>query len=108
MTPRSSRKLNLTLTRPLRRKIRMRWFFDVSKVKESSFFKSDLTNHPAQIDAHLLENTNLNFPDFIFQWVLYRDHVLSQMVLKLIRTNEIIFCRINADTQFSAQRACEG
>ena len=28
----------LTLTRPLRRKLRMRWFFDVSKVKESSFF----------------------------------------------------------------------
>ena len=30
---------NLTLTRPLRRKLRMRWFFDVSKVKESSFFE---------------------------------------------------------------------
>ena len=28
----------LTLRRPLRRKLWMRWFFDVSKVKESSFF----------------------------------------------------------------------
>ena len=26
------------LRRPLRRKLRMRWFFDVSRVKESSFF----------------------------------------------------------------------
>ena len=34
----------LTLTRPSRRKLRMRWFFDVSKVKESSFCKSDLTD----------------------------------------------------------------
>ena len=34
----------LTLTRPLRRKLRMRWFFDVSKVKESSFFLMDLTD----------------------------------------------------------------
>ena len=33
----------LTLTRPLRRNLRMRWFFVVSKVKESIFFKSDLT-----------------------------------------------------------------
>ena len=28
-------------------------------------------------------------PDFIFQWVLYQDHVLSQMVLKLIRTKRL-------------------
>ena len=34
----------LSLTRPLRRKLRMRWFFDVSKVKESSVLKSDLTD----------------------------------------------------------------
>ena len=37
----------LTLTRPMRRKLRMRWFFDVSKVKKSSFFKSDLTVPPS-------------------------------------------------------------
>ena len=45
----------LTLRRPSRRKLRMRWFFDVSKVEESSFFKSDLTSPPPQIfDPHLL------------------------------------------------------
>ena len=32
-------KERFALTRPLRRKLRMRWFFDVSKVKESSFFQ---------------------------------------------------------------------
>ena len=37
----------LTLRRPLRRKVRMRWFFDISKVKESSFSKSDLTDPPS-------------------------------------------------------------
>ena len=45
----------LTLRRPLRRKLRMSWFFDVSKVKASSFFKSNLTDSPQR----LLENTNL-------------------------------------------------
>ena len=45
--------------RPLRRKLRMRWFFDVSKVKESSVFKSGLTDPPPQIfDADLLQNTH--------------------------------------------------
>ena len=37
----------LTLRRPLRRKVRMRWFFDVFQVKESSFFISDLTDPPS-------------------------------------------------------------
>ena len=32
-----------TLTGPLRRKLRMTWFFDVYKVEEWSFSKSDLT-----------------------------------------------------------------
>ena len=49
----------LTLTRPLLRKLRMRWFFDVSKVEESSFLESNLTDPPQIFDAHLLENTNL-------------------------------------------------
>ena len=31
----------------------------------------------------------LAHPDLISQWVLYQDHVLNHMVLKLIRTNEI-------------------
>ena len=30
--------LLLTLRRPLRKKLRMRWFFDASEVKESIFF----------------------------------------------------------------------
>ena len=56
----------LTLTRPLRRKLRIRWFFDLSEVKESSFSKSDLTD-PSQIfDAHLLENTNSSPSSFHF------------------------------------------
>ena len=56
----------LTLTRPLRRKLRMRCFFDVSKVKESSFFKADLSDFPQIFDAHLLENTNLSPSSFHF------------------------------------------
>ena len=49
----------LTLRRPLRRKLRMSWFFDVPKVKESNFLKSDLTDPPQIFDVHLFENTNL-------------------------------------------------
>ena len=41
------RKHLLTLTRPLRRKLQMKWFFDVPKVKELRFFKSDLTDPPS-------------------------------------------------------------
>ena len=50
----------LTLRRSLRKKFRMRWFFDVSKVKESRFFKSDLTDPPQFFYSHLLENTNFS------------------------------------------------
>ena len=53
------RNQELTLRRPLRKKLRMRWFFDVSG-KESSFFKSDFTDPPQIFNAHLLENTNLS------------------------------------------------
>ena len=60
----------------------MRWFFDVPNVKESSVFKSNLTDPPHQIfDAHLLENTDLSPSRFHFQCILYKDHILSQMVL---------------------------
>ena len=45
---------------PVAQKVRMRWFFDVSDVKQSSFFKSDLTDPPQIFDARLLENTNLS------------------------------------------------
>ena len=44
----------------------MMWFFDVFKVKESRFFKSDLTDPPQIFDAHLLENTNLSPSRFHF------------------------------------------
>ena len=56
----------LNLRRPLRRKLRMRWFLDISKVKESSFLKSDLTDPPQIFDAHLLENTDLSPSRFHF------------------------------------------
>ena len=38
----------------------MSLFFDVSKVKESSFLKLELTDPPQIFDAHLLENTNFS------------------------------------------------
>ena len=56
----------LNLRRPLHRKLRIRLFFDVFKVKESSFFKSDLTDPPLIFYAHLLENTNLSPSSFHF------------------------------------------
>ena len=46
---------SLTLRRPLREKLWMRWFFDVSEVKDSSFFKSDLTDPSQFFDAFPLE-----------------------------------------------------
>ena len=56
----------LTLRCPLQRKVRMRWFFDISTEKESRFFKSDL-NDPHQIfNAHLLETTDLSPSRFHF------------------------------------------
>ena len=58
--------MKLSLRRPLRRKFRMRWFFDISKVKESSFFKTVLTDPPQIFDAHLLENTDLSSSRFHF------------------------------------------
>ena len=56
----------LTLRRPWCRRLRMRWFFDISKVKESRFFKSDLTGPNQIIDAHLLETTDLSPSSFHF------------------------------------------
>ena len=44
----------------------MRSFFDDSKVKESSFFKLDLTDPPQIFDAHLLVNTDLGPSRFHF------------------------------------------
>ena len=51
----------LTLTRSLRTKMRKRWFFDVFKVKKSTFFSYSDFIDPSQIfDAHLFENTNFS------------------------------------------------
>ena len=61
---------NLTLTRPLRRTLRMRWFFDVSKVNESSFFKSNVTDPPQIFAPHLFENSNLSSSSFHFSVTL--------------------------------------
>ena len=71
----------LSLRHPLRGKPVFRRFQG-----EGVEFFFNLTNPPQIFDAHLLENT---LPDLIFQWVFFEDHVLSQMVLKLVRTNEI-------------------
>ena len=59
---------NLTFTHPLGRKLRMRWFFDVSNVKESSFFLNQtwLTPLSTIFDAHLVENTNSSPSSFHF------------------------------------------
>jgi len=70
----------------------MRWFFDVPKVKESTFFKSDLTDPPQIFDAHLLEKTDLSPSRFYFSvGLIYQDHVLSRMVLLFIRTKKYLF-----------------
>ena len=52
---------------PVAQKIADEVVFDVSKVKESIFLKSDLTDPPPQnLDAHLLENTDLSLSRFHF------------------------------------------
>ena len=57
-------------------------FFDVSKVKESSLRKSDLTDPPQIFDVHLLENTNLSPSRVHFSVAfLFQDHFLSHMAL---------------------------
>ena len=55
--------------------------FDVSKVKESSFFKSDLTDPPQIFDVHLLVNTDLSLSRFHFSVSFISRYCLSQMIL---------------------------
>ena len=50
----------------LRRKVLMRWFSDVSKMKESSFFNRTSLTPNLIFDAHLLETTNLSLSRFNF------------------------------------------
>ena len=58
---------NLTLRRPLRRKLQMRMFLDVFKVKDSRFLnRTSLTAPPEIFDAYLLENTNLSRSNYHF------------------------------------------
>ena len=91
---------NLTLRRPLRpfaavAKIADELFFDVSKVKESSFFKSDLTIPPQIFDAHFLEKYRFEpfhiwfFSGFcikIMFWVRWFYNLFKRMRLKRKRT----------------------
>ena len=80
---------DLTLRRPLCKKLRKRWFFDVFKVKESSFSKSDLTDPPQIFDAHLLENTNLSPSRFHFSGGFISRSCFESDGLNFIRTNWI-------------------
>ena len=79
----------LTLRRPLRRKVRMRWFFDISKVTQSSFFKLNLTDPPldfwcASFGKHQFKPFSFHFPmDFYIKIIFEFGRV------KLIRPIEI-------------------
>ena len=55
-----TRSTRLPLRRPLHKKNADEVVFAVSKVKESRFFKSDLTDPPQFFYSHLLENTNFS------------------------------------------------
>ena len=88
--------VDLTLRHPLHKKLRMRWFFDVSKVKESSFLKIG-PHWPRQIfDAHLFKNTDLSHFRFHFPvsfyikimfWVRWLYSLFGRMRLK--RRNDV-------------------
>ena len=77
----SENKLKFTLRRPLRKKIADEVVFRRFQGEGVEFFKIGPHQPPQFFDAHLLENTDLSPSRFHFQWVLYQDHVLSQMVL---------------------------
>ena len=81
---------NVTLRRPLHKKLRMRWFFNVSKVKESSFFLIGSHWPPKIFQKSFFRKYQFQpFQISFFSGFLYHDLVLSQMVLLLIRKNEI-------------------
>ena len=67
---------------PIAQEIADKMVFRRFKVKESSFFKSDLTDPPTQIfDRIFWKMLIWVLPALIFQWFLYQDHVLSQIIL---------------------------
>ena len=69
-------KLPLTLRRPLRRKLWMKCFFDVSNVKESNFFfiRTSLTFPPPKFLMRIFWKIPIQaLPDFFFKWFLYQD-----------------------------------
>ena len=91
-----NRHSKLTLRYPLRKKLRMSWFFDVSKVKESSFFLIGPHWPPQIFDPHLLENTNFSpssvqfsvgFYIKIMFWVRWFYSLFERMRLK--RKNDV-------------------
>ena len=113
----------LTLRRPLHRKLRMRWFLDVSKGKESSFFKSDLTDPPSDFCCASFGNYRFKtfqisfFSGFyikIIFWVRWFYNLFERMRLERkikmsIQTNQPlitsfyikkvrIFCRISDES----------
>ena len=60
-------QINLNPQAPVAQKTADEVVFDISKVEESSFFKSDLTDPPYQIfDAHLLKNSDWSPSRFHF------------------------------------------
>ena len=72
----------LTFKRPSRRMLRMRWFFDVSKGKESSFLIGPHWPPPFRFFMRILWKIPINaLSALILQ--------LSQMVLYFIRKYEI-------------------
>ena len=75
---------------PVAQKIADEVVFRRFRGEGSSFFKSDLTDSPLRFSMRIFWKIPISaLLDFFFQLVLYQDHVLSQMVLKLIRTNDI-------------------
>ena len=75
---------------PSLRKMRMRRFFDVSKVKESTFF-SDLADPPQIFDVHLLENSILSTSSFHFSvYILKKVAMFSDLAMS--QRWSVIFC----------------
>ena len=67
----------LTLRRPLRKNLRMMWFFDVSKMTESSFFLYRTSLTPLRFLMRIFWKNTISF----FCRFFYHYHVFSKMVL---------------------------